>query len=339
MKTCKKCGEEKEIEEFSKDKYSADGFTTSCKMCRNLYKKENKDKLKIQAKEYRENNSEKLKNDRKIYYKNNKKEIDAINKKNYLKNKKNILKLNKDKYHNDIKDEKFKEIRKIKKEEYKKINKEKNREKSKLKYAQDREKYLEKNRLSYNENMKNYIFREKRRLKANEYRKNNIERLNYKNRERYKINKDEILKKANKRRQSEKYKLKSKEYYQKNKDKMREKYNNSYNKYKYRYAWRAILKRTFSYFHTIKYDKTINILGYSAEDFKKDIESKFTENMSWDNYGEWHIDHIRSIATFDSTDSPSDVNSLSNLRPMWATTRIIDGVLYEGNLNKGKKFN
>ena len=30
---------------------------------------------------------------------------------------------------------------------------------------------------------------------------------------------------------------------------------------------------------------------------------------------------------------------LSNLNPMWSTTRIINGILYEGNLNKGKKFN
>jgi len=34
----------------------------------------------------------------------------------------------------------------------------------------------------------------------------------------------------------------------------------------------------------------------------------------------------------------SFVNDLSNLRPMWATTRIIDGILYEGNLNKGKRI-
>ena len=61
--------------------------------------------------------------------------------------------------------------------------------------------------------------------------------------------------------------------------------------------------------------------------------------MSWNNYGEWHIDHIRSIATFDKTELPSVVNALSNLKPMWATNRVIDGVLYEGNLNKGKKYN
>jgi hypothetical protein len=62
--------------------------------------------------------------------------------------------------------------------------------------------------------------------------------------------------------------------------------------------------------------------------------------MNWGNYGDdWHVDHVRSVATFDTTTPASIVNALSNLKPMWATTRVIDGILYEGNLNKGKKFN
>ena len=193
--------------------------------------------------------------------------------------------------------------------------------------------------------MLNDEFREKIKEKRKErYEKDkekyekDKERLAQERREHYKLNKEEILKKVNKRRQSEKYKIKRKEYQQKNKERSRKRYNENYNKNKYRYAWRAVLKRTFSYFNTTKYDKTINILGYSAEEFKMNIESKFTIGMSWDNYGEWHIDHVRSIATFESTDLPSVVNSLTNLNPMWATSRIIDGVFYEGNLNKGKRL-
>jgi hypothetical protein len=36
--------------------------------------------------------------------------------------------------------------------------------------------------------------------------------------------------------------------------------------------------------------------------------------------------------------SPSIINALSNLNPMWATTREIGGIFYEGNLNKGNKL-
>ena len=50
------------------------------------------------------------------------------------------------------------------------------------------------------------------------------------------------------------------------------------------------------------------------------LESKFLKGMTWDNYGEWHIDHIIPCSSFDHT----DINQLlacwhySNLRPLWA---------------------
>ena len=81
------------------------------------------------------------------------------------------------------------------------------------------------------------------------------------------------------------------------------------------------------------YDKTKStsvILGYTANDLKQHIESQFAKGMSWDNYGEWHIDHIIPIARmveFGITD-PSIVNSLDNLQPLWA----------EDNLSKGAKI-
>jgi hypothetical protein len=331
-KICKKCGEEKSLEEFSRYKNSKDGFTDSCKECRNKYKKENKEKLRIKAAEYRIKNKEKLKIDRKIYYRKKKKEKPIKPSDINLKNKKSINEINKI-------------IKKILIIIKKCKNKDNIFETKKKKVKKNKESHNEKQRLKYHEKMKNEDFREKlkqKRIRYNEKNKEKIEknkeRLAQERREHYKLNKDEILKKANKRRQSEKYKIKSKEYQQKNKEKSRKRYNENYNKNKYRYAWRAVLKRTFSYFNTKKYDKTINILGYSAEEFKTNIESKFTIGMNWENYGEWHIDHIRSIATFESTDLPSVVNALSNLRPMWATSRIVDGIFYEGNLNKGKKY-
>ena len=58
--------------------------------------------------------------------------------------------------------------------------------------------------------------------------------------------------------------------------------------------------------------------------------------MSWANYGEWHIDHIFGVINFDKETPLHVVNALSNLRPMWSTTREINGILYEGNLNRKK---
>jgi hypothetical protein len=100
--------------------------------------------------------------------------------------------------------------------------------------------------------------------------------------------------------------------------------------------WRSVLKMSLWRLNTKKEGYTIDLLGYSSLEFKEYIESLFTEGMSWGNHGEWHVDHIKSVSTFDTTEHPSIVNALSNLRPMWGTTRVINGVYYEGNLNRNK---
>lgn len=102
------------------------------------------------------------------------------------------------------------------------------------------------------------------------------------------------------------------------------------------YAWRTLLRNTIKRLGIKKEDKTHKMLGYSALDLKIHIESLFTPKMSWENYGDWHIDHIKPVSSFDKDTPASVVNALSNLQPLWSTTREIDGVLYEGNLNKGK---
>lgn len=57
------------------------------------------------------------------------------------------------------------------------------------------------------------------------------------------------------------------------------------------------------------------------------IESRFTERMSWDNYGEWHIDHIRPLCSFDFNDRTQIpiANHFTNLQPLWAIDNIKKG--------------
>ena len=88
------------------------------------------------------------------------------------------------------------------------------------------------------------------------------------------------------------------------------------------------MKRVLYYFDNKKKDRTIVELGYSANDLKTHIESLFIEGMSWENWGEWHIDHIKPVSKFEKNDLPSVVNSLSNLQPLWA----------KDNLSKSSKF-
>ncbi len=68
-----------------------------------------------------------------------------------------------------------------------------------------------------------------------------------------------------------------------------------------------------------KSDSTFNLIGCSAEEFKKHIESQFSEGMSWENYGEWHIDHIIECFRFDLTDPENQRKCFhyTNQRPLW----------------------
>jgi hypothetical protein len=78
--------------------------------------------------------------------------------------------------------------------------------------------------------------------------------------------------------------------------------------------------------NAIKLNKTFNSLGYSVEDLKNHLESKFESDMSWDNYGKWHIDHIipDSWFKYNSTNDQSfkESWSLENLQPLWAQDNL-----------------
>lgn len=61
------------------------------------------------------------------------------------------------------------------------------------------------------------------------------------------------------------------------------------------------------------------LLGCSWRRFKKHIEESFTEGMVWDNYGEWHIDHVNPLMTYDLTKrgQQSKAFHYTNLRALW----------------------
>ena len=71
----------------------------------------------------------------------------------------------------------------------------------------------------------------------------------------------------------------------------------------------------------------IKLVGCSIIQLKKFIENKFIVGMSWDNYGKWHIDHIKPCAKFDLTKLAEQLACFhySNLQPLWALDNIIKG--------------
>jgi hypothetical protein len=73
--------------------------------------------------------------------------------------------------------------------------------------------------------------------------------------------------------------------------------------------------------------KTGDIILFNREQFIFHIESLFIDGMTWDNHGEWHIDHIKPIASFDLNIKEELIKcwSLSNLQPLWAKDNLIKG--------------
>jgi len=68
------------------------------------------------------------------------------------------------------------------------------------------------------------------------------------------------------------------------------------------------------------------LVGYSLQDLVTHLEKQFAEGMTWENYGEWHVDHKIPLAAF-SFVTPEDPNfricwGLANLQPMWATDNM-----------------
>jgi hypothetical protein len=69
-----------------------------------------------------------------------------------------------------------------------------------------------------------------------------------------------------------------------------------------------------------------NILQYTPNELINHLENQFTENMTWDNYGEWHVDHIKPITYFKISEIGDNEFmkcwSLNNLQPMWGYENI-----------------
>jgi hypothetical protein len=74
------------------------------------------------------------------------------------------------------------------------------------------------------------------------------------------------------------------------------------------------------------------LLGCSPDQVRAHLEAQFQPGMAWDNYGEWHIDHIRPCASFDLTDPEQQRLCFhwSNLQPLWAKENLKKGATYGG---------
>lgn len=84
-----------------------------------------------------------------------------------------------------------------------------------------------------------------------------------------------------------------------------------------------------------KFGKTFDLVGFSAKELRVFLEKRFTEGMNWENYGLWHIDHIKPCKLFDLTKASEQRLAFhyTNLQPLWATDNLRKAAKYKEMFN------
>jgi hypothetical protein len=135
------------------------------------------------------------------------------------------------------------------------------------------------------------------------------------------------------RNNKERFKALQKEWRERNRS-----YQNEYIKRRYAedpqvalsYKVRARVYQAIQKSGGSKSGRTEEIVGCSFDFLRQHIERQFKGNMSWDNPGSFHIDHIVPLASFDLTD-PAQLKVACN----WQNLRPIPP---KKNMSKGAKL-
>jgi hypothetical protein len=75
----------------------------------------------------------------------------------------------------------------------------------------------------------------------------------------------------------------------------------------------------------------IKDLGCTLQELMKHLEKQFSAGMTWGNYGEWEIDHIKPLSLFDLTDPDQfkEAANYRNLQPLWKIDNQAKGASYQ----------
>ncbi len=66
-------------------------------------------------------------------------------------------------------------------------------------------------------------------------------------------------------------------------------------------------------------------IGCTLPELKAHIESKFIEGMSWDNHGEWHLDHKIPLSSAKTPEALYKLCHYTNIQPLWAKINLSKG--------------
>tara|TARA_R110002110_G_C13188402_1_gene694258 strand:+ start:90 stop:752 length:663 start_codon:yes stop_codon:yes gene_type:complete len=210
------------------------------------------------------------------------------NKEYYLKNKERIQEYK----------ERTKEYRLKRMREYSLKNKEQKRE-----YYLKNKEHIKKYQKEY---QIGYYLKNKEHFK--EYRLKNKERL-----------------REYRRKYRKKYYLKNKEHLQKYKNRYDQERKKTDPSFKLKVILRQRVRGALK--GSTKSKRTMELIGCTIDELWTHLESKFTNGMTRENHGTWHVDHIKACATFNLSDpvQQRECFNYTNLQPLWAFDNLSKG--------------
>ena len=168
---------------------------------------------------------------------------------------------------------------------------------------------------------KEYYLKNKDRINAahRKWRRKNWEFIKEWDREYYLKNKEQIDK------SHRKWALNNKEKMNKSRNRYVRKRIKTDLNYKLRMTLKVRLQQALKGLNKSK--RTMELLGCTIDELWTHLESKFTDGMTRDNHGTWHVDHIKACTKFDLTDPEQQQICFhwSNLQPLWARDNIRKG--------------
>ena len=74
------------------------------------------------------------------------------------------------------------------------------------------------------------------------------------------------------------------------------------------------------------------LVKYSITDLKIHLENQFLDGMNWDNYGDWHVDHIKPKSKFNikvfGDEEFMKCWALDNMQPLWRADNLFKSNKY-----------
>jgi hypothetical protein len=147
----------------------------------------------------------------------------------------------------------------------------------------------------------------------------------------YSEHKEKYFEKNKKYRENHREELliKKREWSRKNRDSINERVSKRHNKlyksdpeYKFKFLIRSRMRNAIK--NGYKNGSAIKDLGCTSKFAVNYIAEKFKPGMSWENHGEWHIDHIKPLANFNLQNREQYLQAVhyTNLQPLWAKDNL-----------------